>query len=236
MQAAPEMLDVPRDLLAPADAPHRRHEADGDVRIDHRTTLSGSVGPVVATVRGAAAKALLAKAEKAEKQRTELQERAEGAELATRRPQVEADTFRMSNAEGLLSEVVPDALARTKRVEDAVKELGEALGEWHALDHRVAALIEDVPGYNPAKPAVVRPDGSGGQGPSAIHRADPAAAAAQRGGGDLHPAGARPRPGDPRCGPGGHANRRGVIAVGPPDVLTAAGAYLQAVGGSLERR
>ena len=88
-----------------------------------------------------AAKALQAKADRAQGERVELPERGEGADLAAQRASVEYDAYRATHVRALLDEIAPDAHTAAQRVEDAVQQLEDARLGLHAVSHRVSAVI-----------------------------------------------------------------------------------------------
>jgi ABC-type taurine transport system substrate-binding protein len=84
----------------------------------------------------------------------EAGERLEGAKRAVARAEVERSTFAVENADGLIAERRPDALAAVEEVEAAVQRLSEAHGRWHAVSGEVAGLLRlagrdsrDIPSF-----------------------------------------------------------------------------------------
>jgi len=76
----------------------------------------------------------------------ELQERRQGADIATRSAQDERDVFIAANHAALVAERAPIAHAAAKAIEDAIAALGEGVQAWQAEATAQVALLRPVAG------------------------------------------------------------------------------------------
>jgi hypothetical protein len=88
-------------------------------------------------------------------------ERIAGAQRAAQRAEVERDAWRVEHHRELLHEVAADADAAAASLTAKIGELEAARRDWHAVAHRVAALVVGVPGFDPrAVPHIDAHDGA----------------------------------------------------------------------------